>query len=416
MARRARDSRLETREARSNLKPAHEPYWRLITPGLFLGYRKGATGGVWIARKLVDGKYRKETLGKADDLLDSGSGDVMNFKEAHDLAVKFGSHSLAASDQRIKTVADAVAFYLDGKCHLKSLENIRSRLGKHVLGSTLGTVKLTHLRESHVREWHKAISKRPAEARPGKNKVNVRKSDERQRKVTANRELSYLKAVLNYVHARNKIATDEAWRNIEPFANVESAIIRFYTHDEVERLLNACAPDFRDLVHGALMTGARFGDLVIMRVGHYNPQNQSVFIERPKNDRPRHVPLSAEGAALFQRLCLGKAGGDLIFQRADGQPWGRSHQTRPMHDACEAAHIDGPARFHLLRHTFASALVTRGVPLQFVCDLLGHHSITVTQRFYAHLAPSALADAVRQHLPGFGSGVRDNVKVLSRKN
>ena len=40
MARSLRDSRLETREARLRLKPRGKPYWRLIEPGLHLGYRR----------------------------------------------------------------------------------------------------------------------------------------------------------------------------------------------------------------------------------------------------------------------------------------------------------------------------------------------------------------------------------------
>lgn len=50
-------------------------------------------------------------------------------------------------------------------------------------------------------------------------------------------------------------------------------------------------------------------------------------------------------------------------------------------------------RFHDLRHTSAAWLVSTGVPLSAVRDLLGHSTVKVTER-YAHLAPEDVRAAV----------------------
>ena len=65
---------------------------------------------------------------------------------------------------------------------------------------------------------------------------------------------------------------------------------------------------------------------------------------------------------------------------------------RSFSTACRRAGISD-FRIHDLRHTFASWLVTEGVPLLEVSRLLGHSTVKMTER-YAHLAPDSLESAV----------------------
>jgi site-specific recombinase XerD len=65
---------------------------------------------------------------------------------------------------------------------------------------------------------------------------------------------------------------------------------------------------------------------------------------------------------LFAALTAGHKGRDPIFIRDDGKTWGPSHQQRPLDAASTRAKID-PAATHILRHTYASALAMRGVPM-----------------------------------------------------
>jgi integrase len=88
-----------------------------------------------------------------------------------------------------------------------------------------------------------------------------------------------------------------------------------------------------------------------------------------------------------------------IFVRDDGQPWWRSHQQRPLIDANEIAKISPPVNFHVLRHTHASHLAMKGVGLGVIAAQLGHADTRMTEKHYAHLAPSYVADTIRANFP-----------------
>ena len=65
---------------------------------------------------------------------------------------------------------------------------------------------------------------------------------------------------------------------------------------------------------------------------------------------------------------------------------------RSFATACKRVGVED-FRIHDLRHTCAAWLVSAGVPLSEVRDLLGHASVTMTEK-YAHLAPENVRAAV----------------------
>jgi integrase len=91
--------------------------------------------------------------------------------------------------------------------------------------------------------------------------------------------------------------------------------------------------------------------------------------------------------------------------------WGKSEQARFMRDACEAGEV-ALASFHELRHTYASGLVNAGLPMAYVAAQLGHSDTRMTEKHYGHLAPTALADAVRKLAPKLGLGNAPKVEPL----
>jgi integrase len=145
-------------------------------------------------------------------------------------------------------------------------------------------------------------------------------------------------------------------------------------------LTNACPPDFRSLVIGALLSGCRYGELTAMIVEDFNRDAGTLQVRMSKSSKTRHVVLTSEGRDFVSALAAGRPGDAQLFSRSNGKPWGESEQQRPLAVACEAATIDPPVSFHGLRHTYASRLAMRGVPLVVIASQLGHTDTRMVEK------------------------------------
>jgi integrase len=83
--------------------------------------------------------------------------------------------------------------------------------------------------------------------------------------------------------------------------------------------------------------------------------------------------------------------------------------------ACERAKIKPAISFHVLRHTHGSTLAMRGVPMGVIAEQLGHADTRMTEKHYAHLAPSYVADTIRAHFPTLGIAGVDDVVAMKTK-
>ncbi|MGC1580955.1 MAG: tyrosine-type recombinase/integrase [Candidatus Acidiferrales bacterium] len=152
-----------------------------------------------------------------------------------------------------------------------------------------------------------------------------------------------------------------------------------------------------------------------VQVRDFNRDAGTIAVPQSKSGNARHVVLTDEGAALFKQLSQGRAGSDLLIPRANGTAWKKSQQARPMAEACDRAKITPRISFHILRHTWASLAVMNGVPLLVVAKNLGHSDTRMVEKHYGHLAPSYIADAIREGAPRFGFKPDRKVATLAAR-
>lgn len=420
MARTVKDKKLETRTARMALKAQREPHWKSIDMGFHIGYRKHkGGGGSWIARaRLDDKKYQYEQIGKTDDIQDADGVAVLSFSQAQELArkwyeqIKGHEKGIGIAKLTVNHVLDDYVDYL--RNHGKSAERAEYSI-KAYIRPDFGNMLVSKLTSKQISDWHKKLAEEKPRQRskPGeltfKEDADKKADYARKRKSSANRILTIFKAALNRAFYEGKVASDDAWRRVKPYRNVENAKIRFLALGECGRLVNACDPDFRKLVQAALLTGCRYGELINLQVEDYHESSGTIFIAESKNGKSRHVTLEAQGQRFFEKHILGKSIGPYMFTREDGEPWGRSHQFRRMKDACQRARISPAVSFHILRHTHASQLVQRGTPLPVIAAQLGHSDTRICERHYAHLSPSYITETIRSNFPNLNIVEEDNV-------
>lgn len=174
----------------------------------------------------------------------------------------------------------------------------------------------------------------------------------------------------------------------------------FLTAEESERLLaGARTPEARLLILFALRSGARASEQLALRWADLDWQSRKVVIQRSsirgvegptKSGRVRHVPLTPELESELRAARHLKSA--LVFCRPDGKPLTLWQLHNVLETACRRSGLRA-IRWHDLRHSFASQLAMRGLPIRRIQEWLGHSSIQMTMR-YAHLSPGGDADLI----------------------
>ena len=235
---------------------------------------------------------------------------------------------------------------------------------------------------------------------------------------TVNRELAFLSACI-------------AWCNRELGWNLPNPIpgrklkepegrTRWLSLAEAEKLVDAAssnerAPYLADFLTLALNTGMRRGEMLGLEWRRVDLQRRVISLEaaHTKTGKSRSVPLNDNARAALINRARFRA------ETCPGSPWVFANDKgarissfkRSFATACRVAGIED-FRIHDLRHTCAAWLVTAGVPLPEVRDLLGHSSVTMTER-YAHLDQVNIRAAVdrldQMSRSGHGGGLEHEV-------
>ncbi len=223
---------------------------------------------------------------------------------------------------------------------------------------------------------------------------------------TVNKQLKQLSSILRCAERWGVIKTRPAFTSVkQPERHPQ-----FYDFAEYRRLTRAArahGPKTRVGVRLGGDAGLRCGEILGLRWSNVHLDRGKLYVcdnlvrackpdtgwilRTPKGGRPRWVPITAP---LDRALRALERRGEHVLTNARGRHMTPTSLTRRLALAQREAGLErsGP---HVLRHTFCSQLVLRGVHVRTIQKLAGHAKLSTTE-VYMHLVSEVEEDAIRR--------------------
>ncbi len=249
---------------------------------------------------------------------------------------------------------------------------------------------------SDLRQFSRFLAPTPVENadRLAVRSYVARLSAERKARSTTARRLSVLRSFFDFLLEAGRVGKNPA--RLVPRPKIPKRLPNFLTVDEAARLMNgprgeaALAGRDRAILELFYSSGLRLSELVGLSVGDLDLASGSVRVFG-KGSRERIVPVGSKAVeALRDYLARDRvlqSARPLFLNRRGGRLTPRSVERIVKKYMTE---IGKPAFSpHALRHSFATHLLDNGADLRSIQEMLGHRSLSTTQR-YTHLLPGRL--------------------------
>lgn len=211
-------------------------------------------------------------------------------------------------------------------------------------------------------------------------------------KRTLNRKLASINAFVNFCH-RERLGTS---RVKIPMARVPKTLPKYLSHEEIEaglKLIDRSTPIGRRdyaLILFLYASGCRISEALAAQRGDL--VDGWLRIRYAKGAKERMVPLAPKALkALEEHLEESDIASPNLWLNYRGEPLSRVSAYKIVRKYLGVSP-------HVLRHSFATALILGGADLRVVQELLGHSSLITTQ-IYTHIERQHLRRTVEAYHP-----------------
>lgn len=217
-------------------------------------------------------------------------------------------------------------------------------------------------------------------------------------KITVSRRLSSIRSFFKYLHREGYIAANPAKLVSNP--KIPKLLPRYLSVDDVFSLIESpegigfITVRDRAILELLYSSGLRVSELSGLNVDDLNIRESLVKV-RGKGKKERIVPVGSKAvnavkSYLVERI-LRKSRDKALFLNRLGTRLTDRGVRRIVVKYARASAMTGHVGPHVLRHSFASHLLQGGADLRVIQELLGHASLSTTQK-YTHLDITHLMD------------------------
>ncbi len=213
--------------------------------------------------------------------------------------------------------------------------------------------------------------------------------------------LAVIRQVFNYAKFVKAFSGPSPVENVK-FPQADNKRLRFLTKEEAEKLLSELKRRSSQLYEIALVslrTGARADEIFSLKWADVDLTKGTLTLWDTKNTKTRMALMTMDVKDILTKKKVGEIkNADLVFPGREGVK--SVAISRSFRLAVEKIRLNKGVTdprmkvvFHSLRHTYASWLVEKGQDLYTIKQLLGHSSISMTER-YSHVSNNSLQNAV----------------------
>jgi len=308
-------------------------------------------GRIWWVRYVYQGQLIRQSIGPdrrlAEQALQAIRGDIVR-----------GAFRLRRIEER-RSFAEMVVEYMKIKSAKRSLARDAASF-KNLL--PVFCKKPLHL-----------ITTREVEGYARDRSVKVKGA-------TVNRELALLRHLFN-IAMDNGYTDQNPARAIKRYPESPWRHKFFFSESEIKALINASAPHLRPILALAFGTGLRKGDILSLRWDDVDLDRSIISVQMQKTGESVEIPLIPMIRDLLQGMKSRASASPFVFPRGlSGQRIGDIKTA--FHAALRRSGLASKGyRFHDIRRTFARMLYNQGVILTKIQRLLGHGSVSTTERY-----------------------------------